>query len=70
VSGLEKEFPGQVVARNVDATTPESKKEIKALGFEYHGLVIRSAEGNVLFKQPDHSVKMDEVRRELKSLLK
>jgi hypothetical protein len=70
VSGLEKEFPGKVVARNVDATTPESKKEVKELGFENHGLVIRSAKGDVLFKQPDHKVKMDEVRNELTSLLK
>jgi len=70
VSGLEKEFPGKVVARNVDATTPESKKEIEKLGFETHGLVIRSAKKDVLFKQPDHKVKMDEVRKELASLLK
>jgi hypothetical protein len=70
VSGLEKEFPGKVVARNVDATTPAAKKEIKELGFANHGLVIRSAKGDVLFKQPDHDVKMDEVRKELTSLLK
>ena len=70
VSGLEKEFPGRVVARNIDATTTESKKEIKDLGFENHGLVIRSATGNVLFRQADHKVKMDEVRKELRELLK
>jgi hypothetical protein len=70
VSGLEKEFPGKVVARNVDATTPDAKKEIEELGFANHGLVIRSAKGEVLFKQPDHKVKMDEVRKELASLLK
>ncbi len=70
VSGLEKEFPGKVVARNVDATTPDSKMQIKELGFENHGLVVRSAKGDVLFKQPDHTVKMDEVRKELASLLK
>jgi hypothetical protein len=70
VSGLEKEFPGKVVAKNVDATTPESKKEVKELGFENHGLVIRSAKGDVLFKQKDHTVKMDEVRKELATLVK
>ena len=70
MSGLEKEFPGKVVARNVDATTPDAKKEIKELGFANHGLVIRSAKGDVLFKQPDHKVKMDEVRKQLTSLLK
>jgi len=43
VSGLEKEFPGQVKARNLDATTDESKKAIKQLGFKNRGLVVRSA---------------------------
>ena len=70
VSGLEKEFPGKVVARNVDATIVDSKKAIKTLGFKTHGLVVRSPKGNVLFKQPDHDVNMDEVRKELSSLLK
>jgi hypothetical protein len=70
VSGLETEFPGKVVAKNLDATTAEAKKEIKALGFKTHGLVIRSPKGDVLFKQPDHDVKMDEVRKELSLLLK
>jgi hypothetical protein len=70
VSGLEKEFEGRVKAQNVDATTPEAKKAIKELGFGTHGLVIRSADGKVLWKQPDHDVKMDDVRKALKDLLK
>jgi hypothetical protein len=70
VSGLEKEFEGKVKARNVDATTAESKKEIAALGFTTHGLVIRSADGKPLLKQADHTVDMDVVRKELRTLLK
>lgn len=70
MSGLEKEFEGRVKAQNVDATTPEAKKAIKELGFGTHGLVIRSADGKVLWKQPDHDVKMDDVRKALKDLLK
>ena len=70
MSGLEKEFNGRVKGQNVDATTPESKKVIKELGFENHGLVIRSAEGKVLWKQKDHDVNMDDVRSALKELLK
>jgi hypothetical protein len=64
VSGLEKEFNGRVKGQNVDATTPESKKVIKDLGFETHGLVIRSADGKVLWKQKDHDVQVDDVRNE------
>jgi len=69
VSGLEQEFSGKVRGRNLDATTPENKKIVKELGFEDHGLVIRSADGKVLWKQPDHEVKMDDVRKELRLLL-
>ena len=69
VSGLETEFPGKVTAKNVDATTPESKKEIAALGFTSHGLVVRSADGKPLFKQPDHKVDIDAVKKELRDLL-
>jgi hypothetical protein len=70
VSGLEKEFEGRAKGQNVDATTPEAKKAIQELGFGTHGLVIRSADGKVLWKQADHDVKMDEVRKALKDLLK
>lgn len=69
MSGLEKEFPGKVKAKNLDATTEENKKIVKSLGFETHGLVIRSSDGKVLWKQPDHEVKMDQVRAELKRRL-
>lgn len=69
MSGLEQEFSGKVRGRNLDATTPENKKIVKELGFEDHGLVIRSADGKVLWKQPDHEVKMDDVRKELRLLL-
>jgi hypothetical protein len=64
------EFSGKVKAENVDATTPENKKRIKELGFQTHGLVIRSADGKILWKQPDHEVKMDDVRAEIEKLLK
>jgi|GEM_PF-679846 len=70
VSGLEGEFPGQVKANNVDATTPEAKQAIQELGFKSHGLVIRSADGKVLFKQPDHTVNLDEARKAIAGILK
>ena len=69
MSGLEKEFAGKVKAENLDATTPDNEKIVKSLGFETHGLVIRSPDGKVLWKQPDHEVKMDDVRAELKRRL-
>jgi hypothetical protein len=70
VSGLESEFPGQVKAENLDATTAESVKAMEGLGFKSHGLVIRSSKGKVLWKEADHTVKMDDVRAAIQDLLK
>lgn len=70
MSGLEQDYKGKVRGQNLDATTQENQKIVKDLGFETHGLVIRSSEGTVLWKQPDHEVKMEDVRRELDRLLK
>ena len=69
MSGLEQEYRGKVEGENVDATTPENRKIVKELGFDNHGLVIRSADGKVLWKQPDHEVKVEDVRKELDTLL-
>jgi hypothetical protein len=67
---LEQDFPGKVKAQNLDATIPENKKIVKDLGFQSHGLVIRSADGETLWKQPDHDVQMEEVRKAIKDILK
>ncbi len=69
VSGLEQEFPGKVAAHNVDATTPEAREAIRGLGFKSHGLVIRSREGNVLWKQADHTVRMESAKGALHEIL-
>ena len=69
VSALESEFPGRVVAKNLDATTPESKAIVGELGFQSHGLVIRSGRGEKLFSQPDHQVDMTVVHTELLRIL-
>ena len=69
MSGLENEYPDKVVTQNVDATTPESKQICKDLGFANHGLVIRNAQDNVLWKQPDHDVKIEDVRVALDELV-
>ena len=68
MSGLEQQFPGRVKAHNLDATTEQAKKTVSDLGFQNHGLVIRSDRGEVLWKQPDHSVVMEDVRAELSRL--
>jgi hypothetical protein len=69
VSGLEKEFPGEVKAENLNAKDEESKKVIKEAGFKNHGLIIRDAKGEIVWKQADHSVKIDDVRAAIRKLL-
>jgi hypothetical protein len=70
VSGLEKEYPGKVTARNVDASSQEGLDAVKELGFKNHGLVIRDAAGKAVWKQPDHTVSMEDVRKALGELTK
>ena len=70
VSGLERDFPGQVTARNVSAAPPDSAAQVRALGFRTHGLVIRGPDGSVLWKQADHRVNVDEAREALRRLLR
>lgn len=70
VRGLEQEFPpGKVTARDADASTVEAHEEIQRLGFKSHGLVIRSPEGRVLWKQADHNVKVEDVRAAIRRLV-
>ena len=70
VSGLEQEFPGKVKARNIDVTTKEGEAAVAELGFKSHGLVIRGADGKALWKQADHTVKIEDVRKALNDLMK
>ena len=69
VSGLEQTFPGKVTARNVDVTSPGAREEFKDLGFKSHGLVIRSTNGQTLWKQADHTVNMIDVNEALHQIL-
>ena len=69
VSGLEQEFGGRVRAYNIDATTPESKATVHRLGFRNHGLVVRDVSGQVLWKQGDHHVDMQQVHENVDRLL-
>ncbi|HKQ19628.1 MAG TPA: hypothetical protein VJW75_07780 [Candidatus Eisenbacteria bacterium] len=70
VSGLEQAFPGKVTARNVDASTPDARKAIKELGFKSHGLVVKSRDGQIVMKQPDHSVDVEAVKTTLRGALR
>jgi len=69
VSGLEQAFPGKVTAHNVDVTTPQAREAIRDLGFKSHGIVIRALSGEALWKQADHSVRIESVREAIQEIL-
>ena len=48
---------------------PALKQIVEELGFNNHGLVIRSPEGKTLWSQPDHQVVMDDVNAALRDLI-
>jgi len=69
VSGFEQEFPGRVKTFNVDATTSTSQQAVRFLGFDSHGLVIHSSTDEVLWKQADHYVNVNDARKALSGLV-
>jgi hypothetical protein len=68
VSGLDKEFPG-VKVENLNAKDPDSQKVIQEAGFKSHGLIIRNPKGEIVWKQADHGVNMDDVKAAIRKLL-
>lgn len=68
MSGLQQTFPGKVTATNVDASKPEARAAVKELGFEHHGLVVKSTDGRILMKQPDHAVQVEAVEAALRKM--
>lgn len=69
MGGLEEKYPGKVTARTVDATTPEGRAAAKEFGWKSHGLAIRATDGEALWSQPDHKVRIEDVREALSRAL-
>ena len=68
MSGLDKEFPG-VKVENLNAKDPDAQKVIKEAGFKSHGLIIRNPKSEIVWKQADHGVNMDDVKAAIRKLL-
>ena len=65
MSGLPSEFGPRVTVRTVEHLAPGAQDEIRVLGFESHGLVIRRGD-RVVFQEADHRVRIDDVRAALR----
>lgn len=62
LKALEGEFPGRVVVKTLDATSPDAKRDLTRLGFPSHGLVVRDARGVMLFKASGDDFDIEEIR--------
>jgi hypothetical protein len=62
LKALEGEFPGRVVVKTIDATSPDAKRDLTRLGFPSHGLVVRDARGVMLFKSSGDDFDIEEIR--------
>ena len=63
-------FSGRVRAHNREATAAENEARMQQLGFSSHGIVIESADGEVLWEQADHRVNIEDARAALRRLLR
>ena len=65
MSGLPDEFGPRVRVSTVDHLAPGAPEQIRALGFDSHGLVLRRGD-RVVFKAADHRVRIEDVRAALR----
>ncbi|MGZ5958350.1 MAG: hypothetical protein ACXWLI_08050 [Myxococcaceae bacterium] len=65
MSGLPAEFGSRVTVRTEEHLAPGVPEQVRAQGFESHGLIIRRGD-RVLFKEADHRVRIEDVRAALR----
>ena len=69
VAALEKEFPGQVTARSVDAGTPAAQSDLTRLEIGTSGIAVRSGNSVMIFKQGGSTLDMKAVREAIRGAL-
>lgn len=69
MNGLEEQYTGTLECEILDATTEESKAQIKAYGFGNHGLVIFDGEGNLQKKMDGHKMQEPQIRQALQEVM-
>ena len=69
VETMPSQYPGQLTVRTVEHLEPEGVAAVKRYDFKRHGLVITRGD-EVLFRQPDHRVEVEQVRLALARLVR
>ncbi len=68
VEAMPAQYSGKLVVRTVEHLEQEGVAAVKTYSFKSHGLIIKRG-GEVVFRQPDHRVELDQVRLALNRLL-
>lgn len=69
MNGLEAEYQGALKCDVRNARSPQGQAEIKALGFQTHGLAIYDAAGNLKTKLDGHQLSEEEIRAAVKLVM-
>ena len=69
VAALEKEFPGQVVARSIDASTPNAQSDLTRLEIGTSGIAVRNSSSVMIFKQGGSTLDMKAVKEAIRGAL-
>jgi len=69
VAALEREFPGRVVARSIDAASPEAQRDLEHLDIGTSGIAVRNSSSSLVFKQGESILSMPAVRTAVRGAL-
>ncbi len=69
VAALEKEFPGRVATRSIDAGTPDAQRDLTALEIGTSGIAVRNSNSILIFKQGGSALDMKAVREAIRGAL-
>ena len=69
VAALEKEFPGQVTARSVDAGNPDAQRDLVRLEIGTSGIAVRNSNSVMIFKQGGSSLDIARVKEAIRGAL-
>lgn len=69
VAALEKEFPGQVVVRSIDAASPEAQRDLEKLEIGTAGIMVRNSNSIMIYKQGETYFSIAGVRRAIREAL-
>jgi hypothetical protein len=69
VAALEKEFPGQVTARSIDASSPDAQRDLTALEIGTSGIAVRNSNSVMIFKQGGSALDMVRVKEAIRGAL-